>query len=142
MAEHIWFVVKSRADEFFESAIRKALASFKEEETAVPGLVVRENGKRILVPLDEILYVGKVGRKAQVRCFNRSYLDTRRPSLLIPDTLAESFLHCHQGYWVNFRMIEEMDHEEFVLRGGVRIPISRTFRQHAREVFFERYHIG
>ncbi len=141
VAEHVWFVVKSRADEFFEPALRKALASFEEKETAILGLVVQEKGKRILVPIDEILYVGKVGRKAQVRCIDRSYSDTRRPALLIPETLEDHFLRCHQGYWVNFRMIEELDREEFVLRGGIRVPISRTFRQYARETFFERYHL-
>ncbi|MBQ9561944.1 MAG: response regulator transcription factor [Lachnospiraceae bacterium] len=142
VAEHIWFVVKSRVEEFFEAAVDKALASLDEKDAAVPGLLVRENGKRLVVPMEDILYIGKIGRKAQIHCVDRDYYDSRLPGALIPEALKEHFLRCHQGYWVNFRMIEEIDHEEFVLRGGVRVPIGRTFRDEARKTFFEQYHIG
>ena len=139
---HIWFVIKTRADEYFEPAVNKALASLTEEAPAVPGILIRENGRKILVPLEEILYIGKVGRKAHVHCDHRDYYDTRRPVQLIPEYLTDCFIQCHQGYWVNFRMISELDHDEFVLKEGTRIPISRTFRDAARKAFFERYHLS
>ncbi len=139
---HTWFVIKKQADLYLESAITKALNSVADDDPAVLGILVRENGKTVLVPLKEILYIGKVGRKAHVHCIDRDYYDSRNPSHLIPDTLADHFLRCHQGYWVNFRMIEELDHEELVLSGGLRIPISRTFRDSVRQTFFSRYHLN
>jgi len=139
--QHVWFVVKNRADEFFEQAVHKALASIAEDSTAAPDIMIRENGRQILVPVRDILYIGKVGRKAQVHCADRDYYDTRRPAQLIPESLSGRFLRCHQGYWVNFQMINELDHEEFVLQGGDRIPISRTYRDAARKAFFEQYHL-
>lgn len=141
VAEHIWFVVKRRADEFFEPALDKALRSLDEGEAAVAGLVIRENGKKVVVPLQDLLYIEKVGRKSLIRCTGGDHSDARRPALLIPEALQDRFLHCHQGYWVHFRMIEELDHEEFVLRGGLRIPIGRAYRDAARKTFFERYQL-
>lgn len=139
VAEHIWFVVKSRVEEFFEPALDKALKSLEEGEAAVPGLVIREEGKNVVLPLDSILYIEKVGRRSCIRCTEGDHYDARRPALLIPEALKDHFLHCHQGYWVNFRMIRELDHEEFILRNGSRIPIGRAYRDAARKTFFDRY---
>lgn len=141
-AKHFWFVVKDRVDEFLEPALNKAVNSIRENENAVTGILVRDIGKKILVPVKEILYIGKVGRKAHVHCVEKDYYDSRTPAQLIPENLSGQFLRCHQGYWVNFNMIEELDREELVLRGGLRIPISRTFRDSVRKTFFERYHLN
>lgn len=138
-AEHIWFVVKNRADEFLDSALKKALFSLEQKETPVPGLLVREGGKKILVPMTDILYISRVARKAHVHCIDRDYYDPRKPAELIPESLKDSFLRCHQGFWVNVKMIEELDHEEFVLRGGIRIPIGRRHREEARSRFLKKF---
>ena len=139
VAEHIWFVVKNHADEVFDAAMKKALQSLRQKETSVPGLLVREKGKKILIPMGDILYISRVSRKALIHCVDRDYYDSRRPADLIPQHLKEHFLQCHQGYWVSFRMIERLDHEVFVLRGGIRIPIGRTFREQARGRFLMEY---
>lgn len=140
--QHIWFVVKNRADEYFEPAMNKALESLDKDNATAPAILIRENGRKILVPIRDILYIGKVGRKAQIHCLDREYYDTRRPAQLISESLDKYFLRCHQGYWVNFQMIKELDHEEFVLQEGTHIPISRTYRDSARRVFFEKYHLN
>ena len=136
-AEHIWFVVKNRAEEHFGPAMRKALASLGEASPAQPGILVREKGAVTFVPLTDILYLGKVGRKTVVRCQGREYSDTRRPALLIPASLKDVLVQCHQGYWVNLRQVREIDHGEFVLKDGTRLPISRSFRDDVRKRFFE-----
>ena len=141
VSEHIWFVVKSRVDDFFKAAVDKALLSIERGETAVQGIMVRENGKKILIPLEKIIYIGRVARKAHICCVNGDYYDPRRPADLIPEKISDFFIRCHQGYWVNHKMIEELDHEEFVLRGGIRIPIGRTFRDEARGRFLKEYKI-
>ena len=140
-AEHIWFVVKSRAQEHFDAAIRKALDSLQENEAALPGILVRENGRTVFLDLEDVLYISKIGRKAQVKCLSGEHLDRKNPASLIPAGLQNRFLRCHQGYWVNLSQIAELDHEEFVLKDGSRIPISRTFREEAKRRFFERYRL-
>ncbi len=140
-AEHIWFVVKNRAEEHFNAAVKKALKSLAEKETARTGLLIREEGKSVLLPLEDILFISKVGRKTQIMCVDGPHYAAENPAGLIPDGLTENFLRCHQGYWVNFSQIHELDHEEFVLRDGTRVPISRGFRDEAKRRFFDRYRL-
>ena len=139
-AEHIWFVVKARAKEHFGPAMDKALTSLAKSETAAPGLLIREDGKTVFLPLDEIIYVSRIDRKAFIHSTRGDHSDTRRPGLLIPAGLENAFLRCHQGYWLNRSWIRELDHEEFILKDGMRIPISRTYRDAARAAFFDMFH--
>ena len=137
-AEHIWFVVKKDADRYFPSAMHKALGSL-ENDTGAAGIIIKNKGTSVFVPLDQILYISKVGRKAQICCTDREYYDPRRPALLIPDSLSDYFIRCHQGYWVSRQKIRELDRDTFILANDVRIPISRTYREEARKAFFARY---
>ena len=139
--EHVWFVVKKRAQEHFPLALQKAVASMKESAASAPAIIIKNKGVTTAVPLDRILYLSKVDRKAYVYCTDGVYTDTRRPALLIPDHLKDQFIQCHQGYWINVNMIQELDHDEFILKDGTRIPISRTFRTDARRQFFQLYRI-
>ena len=140
-AEHIWFVVKARAEEHFGPAMEKALKSLAERDAAKPGLLVREDGRTVLLPLESVLYIGREGRKALVMCEDGPHYASARPDKLIPQKLTEYFLRCHQGYWVNLAKIAELDHEEFVLKNGARIPISRGFREEAKRRFFDLYRL-
>jgi DNA-binding LytR/AlgR family response regulator len=136
-AEHIWFIVKNNAGKYFSAALDKAIGSLKEDMVSV--IIVRDKGSSIAVPLSDILYITKVARKALIHCTEKDYADTRRPSILIPEHLKDRFIQCHQGYWVNIRKIRELDHDEFILTDGTRIPISRTFRDRARKQFFAAF---
>ncbi len=138
-ADHIWFVLKKDAERYFPVAWEKAMKSLQEKESTVPGLVIRENGIAHFIPLDQILYLSKSGRKAEICCTERTYYDTRRPALLISEAVKSSFIQCHQSYWINIQMIESLDHEEFILKNKARIPISRGFREEARRQFFNKY---
>ena len=138
-AEHIWFVVKKTSDRFFPLAMKKALQSLDSSQGAVPGIVIRESGRSIALPVDQIIYISKVNRKSQIICKDREYYDTRRPALLIPKELEDRFIHCHQGYWVSISKIRELDHDMLVLENGARIPVSRTHKDEVRERFFDHF---
>ena len=135
-AEHVWLVLKSRMEEFLGPALEKAL-----HRPEQPGeeLLLRNRGSARRVPVREVLYLSRVGRKAQVVTGAGSYFASQRPEELIPEDLRELFLRCHQGYWVKLDAITALEREEFVLSNGSRIPISRSFREQARERFFDRY---
>ena len=140
-AEHIWFVIKKRAEEYFPLEVRKAIRSLDELETAVPSLIVSVNRQKTVIPIDKILYLTRVGRKGHVVCVDGEYVDRRGPAALIPDAYRERFLRCHEGFWVNVRMIVQLDRDTFILKDGSRIPISRGYREQAREEFFRKYRI-
>ena len=142
LTDHVWFVTKNRVQEYMEPALDRALKSLEKSDAASEGLIVHEAGKSRFIPLSEILYISKVARKSVVYCTeDRKYSDTRRPAVLIPEKLKNDFLQCHQGYWVNLKMIRELDHSSFILINGQSIPISRSFRDASRKRFFEKFHL-
>ena len=63
------------------------------------------------------------------------------PAELLNTDGTQQFIRCHQSYWVNFRRIETMENDCFLLPNGLRVPISRTYRSTAREQFFSRLQI-
>lgn len=138
-SDHVWFVLKQSADTWFKPAMDKAIASLKETDDRF--LMIKENGSYKKIPLNEIYYLTKVSRKSQICCKDGIHEDNRRPSQIIPNELEDSFIRCHQGYWVNLEMIKELDHNEFVLLNKERIPISRSQKEAAGKAFFARYRL-
>ena len=121
--EHIWFVFKNRSEEHLEPAVLKALDVYRHNQTASPGIVVRDNRNSKMIPVEEILYISKVGRKAQVRCVDGEYFDTRSPAALIPAEMSEYFLRCHQSYLVNPAYITNIRRFRVLLSDGTELPV-------------------
>jgi len=136
--KHLWFVPKERAQEFLAPAIERALANNAPSEPASI-LTVRSQGRVLLLPFQDIVYIDRLGRKTRIVCRTESFLVSQSPGAVITPALALQMIHCHQGYWINMEHITALDHSEFILDTGARIPISRTYRDEARRRFFERW---
>lgn len=137
-AEHVWFVLKSQAETYLGPALRKAIAAPAGSD-AVPGLAVRSERRDLILPLESILYIDRDGRKTRVVCTDESHLVSGTPAGLLTDAVRDSFVRCHQSYWVNLSAVKELDRDELVLTNEMRIPIGRTYRKETRERFFARY---
>ena len=134
-ARHVWFVLKSSAEEYIGAALRKAL-SLSDERTEKIGITAKTGGKCFFLPLGDVLYLSRVARKTQIVCVDCGYYVSGTPQGLINQKLAPFFIHCHQGYWVNLQHIAALEKNEFVLTDNRRIPISRSLREEARSRFF------
>ena len=136
-AEHVWYVLKTQAKKYLGPALRRAL----EPVSPLPAssLTVKDEGKTVVVPLSELLYFVREKRRLLMVCTQGVYHVNTPPEALLPDTSKGVLLRCHQSYWVNLRQVIALDHEEFVLSSGQRVPIGRTHRTEARERFFARY---
>ena len=53
---------------------------------------------------------------------------------------SKMWIRSHQSYIVNFLYIEQYASDKFVLREGTVIPISRIYKEKAREYFFSLLH--
>jgi len=53
---------------------------------------------------------------------------------------SKMWIRSHKSYIVNFLHIEQYTSDQFVLRGGAVIPISRTYKNKARECFYTLLH--
>lgn len=137
--EHIWFVLKNRAEEYLGEALRKAAGAGSAPQ---PGIMLTSRGSAMFLPENEILYLSREGRRAMIVTENGSFYSSRSPASLLGTELAPAFIRCHQGYWVNLEKITALERECFVLTNGERLPISRTCREEARGRFFAKYHLN
>ncbi len=136
LTKHVWFISKERADEFLLPALKRALSG-KENAEEEPLFTLRSQGKLMLIPLRDVLYIDRIGRKTRIVCRDTQVLVSQSPAAIISASLAPYMLRCHQGYWVNFHHVVSIDHTDFILDDGTRIPSSRTYRSSAREAFFK-----
>ena len=88
------------------------------------------------VPCREILYLERVLHRTRVKKMTSEDWIRDDPCSLLQGRLAPVFLRCHQSYWVNKFQITTLDKSEFILSDGTHIPISRTYRDRAKEDFF------
>ena len=132
-AEHIWFILRSELPRFIGPALERALSV--SDPGRGRGLLVKGRGRATFVPLEKLLYLERCRRTTLIRTMNGEYVTAERPASLLEGEAAESFIRCHMSYWVNREKITAMEHGEFILTDGTRIPISRSFRAEARAAF-------
>lgn len=134
-ADHVWFVLKSVAESYLGQALHRALA-VSAGGTEKIGILAKAGGRSFFVPLGEVLCLSRVARKTQIVCEGRIFSVPGAPRTLINEKASPFFVRCHQGYWVNLQHVSALEKNEFVLTDGSRIPISRSFREEARDRFF------
>lgn len=137
---HVWFIVKSRAEEFLPQALSRAVQNLSEKEP-FPVLNIRSESRNVLVPVNAVLYMERISRKLRIVCTDGEYMTYQMPAVLLDSELKNILIRCHQGYWINLRYVEALEHSEFVMKDGCRIPISRTYRDASREAFFAQYRL-
>ena len=137
-ARHVWFVLKSTAENYLGPALQRAIDASADIDSPV-GLTAHRSGRSFFLPLGEILYIDRAARKTRIICKDAVYTVSDSPMTLIKGQSSPFFLRCHQGYWVNIRQIKGLERDEFILIDGSRIPISRTYREEARTYFFRRF---
>lgn len=130
---HVYFILKSELERRIEGALKKAL-----EQTASDQLIYISNSAvHKGIPVDDILYLE--------RCLHKTALQTKAgqelvyiaPSELLKSVPEGTFIRCHQSYWANYRHITAMEKNEFIMTDGAHIPISRTYRDSAKNAFFQ-----
>lgn len=131
-AEHIYFVLKSEMEHRLAPALRKAVEM---PPTACCIRVKRAKGAA-LIPLDQILFLERSGRKTRVQTEKEEFLTAQTPQELLADAPEKAFIRCHQSYWVRRTKILAMKNNDFYLPKDLRIPLSRTYRREAKEQFF------
>lgn len=136
---HVWFVLKDRASEFLIPALLKA-ASNLASQPAGETLSFRSGGASVNIRCSEIIYIERVARRLHIVTRTADYLSSQLPSTLRLSN-SDWLLRCHQGYWVNLKHIGALDHSEFIMDNGARVPISRTYRDSARTRFFDMYRL-
>lgn len=134
--EHAYFILKSEFDRRIEAALQKALS-----QRLPPVLHYPVSHGFRNTPCSQVLCMERILRRTKLTLLDGTEDWTPlTPAELLNTDGTQQFIRCHQSYWVNFRRIETMENDCFLLPNGLRVPISRTYRSAAREQFFSRLH--
>lgn len=130
--EHVYFILKNQLEQRIIQAVERALTQTDRE----PTLLYRSGAVQHAVPCRDILYLERVLRRTRIKMAQAEDWAREEPSALLQGQLQTLFVRCHQSYWVNLRQIAALERAELVLSEGTRIPISRTYRDQAREQIY------
>ena len=138
--DHIFFVVKSRAEQYLSVALNKALAFYDSHTSDFISLSVR--GATVMLRVRQIVYIESSLRKLSIYTENASYETYGRLDDFLSGEQAASFVRCHQSFLVNLRYITGISSSGFMLSTGNVIPISRSRFGEAKERFFSCMGLG
>ena len=85
--------------------------------------------------MKDVKYVERLGRKTHVVAAGSELWSAHAPAELLSGH-EERFIRCHQSIWVNPQWVSAMKSDEFLLKDGASLPISRGYKQSARDAFF------
>ena len=89
------------------------------------------------VRVGEVDYIEICRHTAVVRAAGRVY-EVRRTMDALEEELNDSrFFRCHRSYLVNLDRVQQIDHKDFVMESGDRVPISSKCAAEARRRFQE-----
>lgn len=89
------------------------------------------------VRVGEVDYIEICRHTAVVRAAGRVY-EVRRTMDALEEELNDSrFFRCHRSYLVNLDRVRQIDHKDFVMESGDRVPISSKCAAEARRRFQE-----
>lgn len=132
--EHVYFVLKPNMKDRLPAALDKALSATDSVKT----LSVKSGSYHQLVRLDSILCIERLKHKTIVHTDDMDIETAQFPKMLIDSGNAQAdFIRCHQSFWVCAKAIAAMEREQFKLRDGSFVPISRTYRNESRKAFFK-----
>lgn len=131
--ERRYLLSKKQKERQDRDALKQAVRML-ENRPRRTSITAKAGGKTTVIPLGDVLYVERCGRKCRVVTVGGDCIASQRPEELLLD-VEDAFVRCHQGYWVNLARIRSQAHNEFFLDDGSCIPISRTYRRQARACF-------
>lgn len=133
------YLLKPVGAEKLAAVLDKTIAQI--EDVAKESLAITSGGMTRKILLEDILYAESQKNRVIIvlthgeRLAVYSSLDSFEQ-----EHRSEMLIRSHKSYIVNFIYIEQYAGEKFVLRDGTVIPISRIYKDRAKESFFTLLH--
>lgn len=135
-AEHVYFVLKEQMQERLPEALARALDEIRKSNLY---FLFKADGSVFQIKTSKVLYLERILHKTKIATTEGNYLSAQTVSDILSNNHCENtFIRCHQSYWVNPEAVQKLSPESFELVNQESIPISRSHRQAAKEAFFSR----
>lgn len=130
---HVWFVLKNRAEDFLPKAIQRAVQNLQSADEPAH-IVLRQRQRTQKLPADRIYYLERIMHQTRIVTADGESTTRQTPAELLQTLAPDTFIRCHQSYWVNTRKIRAYADSSFHLADGTVIPVSRTYKKAAVEL--------
>ena len=132
------YVLKSQLDEEFPDCMDAVMESIAKEET----LEIKLGTKRVMLEVSDILYIENEKRKVVIHMSGKgsqTYEIYAKITELAQKLHDMGFIYCHAAYLVNASAVIGIEPNEFILKSGEHIPISRQkYAQAQKEYYFRK----
>lgn len=116
-----FFVRKDNFEEDMKNAQKRFDQHFKKSN-----MIYNYQNKDIIrnIQYRDIMYIEKVGHRVEIHlCDGEILRDNISMRNILPK--FESFIHCHQSYLVNLSHVDKIDSNDFFMKNGDRVQISK-----------------
>ncbi len=131
--EHEYFVLKTAIKEYFEQALKKAVAALRKNKKMI---FIESRFCKALIDCDEIIYIERNKRTTRVVCSNACYETSEKLDSVHQKLDRDIFIRCHNSYIINLKMVKHYKDNEFVLCTGETVKVTRTHKKQTEEKFF------
>ncbi|MDD3225763.1 MAG: LytTR family DNA-binding domain-containing protein [Clostridium sp.] len=128
------YLIKPITYDKIKKILDKCLKQFA---TNMRFIKVLEDGYPIKILLNDIYYIDVYDKNCFIHLkdkFIKTYTSLTNLCKLLENS---SFLKCHRSYIVNMLHINEMLSNDFILRNGVKIPITRNDKLNLKQTYLD-----
>ncbi|MEG1683270.1 MAG: LytTR family DNA-binding domain-containing protein [Oscillospiraceae bacterium] len=130
--EHAYFLTKPVEVQLLAQAMQRAVSRLNCIRPEFVCLHIASGLRRI--PVREILYMESEGRKLLIH--------TTEETLVLYGKISEMewsglFVRCHKSYLVNMGAVERLNPKNFLLKGGVVVPVSQLRYTATKQAFLD-----
>ena len=119
--------------------VKHALSNIQSQSVEDQKLVLPTQNGTLRLPLKQITHIEGERNYSYIHLSKGSRELSSKNLAYFEDILTDkSFFRCHRSYLVNRYHIEALKNDDFVLKNGVEIPISRRKRTEADSWFFNQ----
>lgn len=121
------FLIKPLKKKELEDVFMKAsveAASILSKQQKKEQLELHINGRTILVPVADIVYIESMGRKLLLHTKERDIECYGKLSDLL-SRLGTGYCQIHRSYMINLAFLEDYNRTEVILSGGITVPMSK-----------------
>ena len=131
--EHCYYILKNQLRERLPQLLDKVVNNrgIKHQQ-----IVLEQQGQKAVVVLNQIVYAERIGKVTKVHMEDGGII---RTSLKLQELLAAisvpGFVRCHNSFVVSLFWVHLYKRQEFIMKNGVQIPISRRYADDVKENF-------
>lgn len=134
---HCYFLLKQNMERILPKAINKALETYtKVIDDEI--IEVLSNGHKCFISQSKIMYIERVNRLINIYDEKKvypCYMSLKQ----VEKKLNACFVRCHGGYIVNLGQVIGVENLEISLKGGIKIPIGKSFDNQFKIRYLDYY---